>query len=434
MPSTLKVLDLSWNNLGSTKSAEMITAMATCLAENTVLQHLDLSNNRIVKDHCQILADHLDGNHVLLGIHMTGNHAYVDTKGHLIPCAKPISLQQQHCTSLVYEYESYTHSHNEIQSKEPMWSIMDKNCWYCGRWSEYKFAWKPPGPLSRNATVFLHLSLDEWKEDQMHYLADEGGYALFRVLQPGRTQFFVSVVDHAENASGKETKTRTWYTCPNKKMSKLLSHKKHSMLIGPLTMANYVEIAPNIRTPPCEATEPRPNGIVLKKTTWDLRKTVFESRCREAHCRNFLHTDAFILHIFKVDWKQTKAERIVKNADQRDALEAVVSKHYRELVSLHVLYCAKSIALQNARKNIEIDVTCVTWAMFVEFLRDFNLIDEKSEYCRTLDFENLFVATNLEINASAKELDNPDKSLTRFEFLECFYRIAINMYMKSKCR
>ncbi|KAG6942969.1 hypothetical protein JG688_00017841, partial [Phytophthora aleatoria] len=68
---------------------------------------------------------------------------------------------------------------------------------------------------------------------------------------------------------------------------------------------------------------------------------------------------------------------------------------------------------------------------YTEFLSEAKILDESSEYCSLPDLENVFVAANLELTQEAKEKDNPDRSLTRFEFLECIIRIATNKYFRT---
>ncbi|KAG6622549.1 NLRC3 protein [Phytophthora cinnamomi] len=59
------------------------------------------------------------------------------------------------------------------------------------------------------------------------------------------------------------------------------------------------------------------------------------------------------------------------------------------------------------------------------------LISAAAQAASGQDLENVFVAANLELTQEAKEKDNPDRSLTRFEFLECVIRIAINKYFRT---
>ncbi|GBG27539.1 NACHT, LRR and PYD domains-containing protein 3 [Hondaea fermentalgiana] len=77
---TLHTLDARWNMLGTAA-----TALGAALAKNRVLSHLDLSYNHITADQCKELAQGLNLNHSLLGLHMAGNAYKVSPAGFLIP-------------------------------------------------------------------------------------------------------------------------------------------------------------------------------------------------------------------------------------------------------------------------------------------------------------------------------------------------------------
>ncbi len=67
----LKILDLSWNGIGTggANATEVGNTWGNALLENKTLQHLDLSMNKIRKKDTEKLADKLKFNHTLYGIH-----------------------------------------------------------------------------------------------------------------------------------------------------------------------------------------------------------------------------------------------------------------------------------------------------------------------------------------------------------------------------
>lgn len=79
----LRVLDLSWNALGSCCSpGEVGTQWGHALAENKTLQHLDLSFCQLRPVDSMNLAGLLKQNHSIYGIHMQGNEGCrVDSLG-----------------------------------------------------------------------------------------------------------------------------------------------------------------------------------------------------------------------------------------------------------------------------------------------------------------------------------------------------------------
>ena len=100
------------------------------------------------------------------------------------------------------------------------------------------------------------------------------------------------------------------------------------------------------------------------------------------------------------------------------------------LSNLYRTYCNRGVP----SRATAMDTISISWAGFLEFINDSKLVDETSERCKMSDMDNVFVAANLEVTEEAKQQDNPDRSLTRFEFLECIIRIAINKYATGKSK
>ncbi|KAG3049882.1 hypothetical protein PI125_g26518 [Phytophthora idaei] len=106
--ASLRVCDLSWNALSSSgpssasgtgntvnnssggvlRPRAIVTALADSLANNKVLAHLDLSSNRLDLEDCTLLAKQLENNQTLIGLHMSGNCAVMDSRGFLVPKAQ----------------------------------------------------------------------------------------------------------------------------------------------------------------------------------------------------------------------------------------------------------------------------------------------------------------------------------------------------------
>ncbi len=80
---SLKVVDLSWNALGST-SRECAKAFGKVLKKkNKLLLHMDLSFNKFSLAESLIIQKDLAENHSIFGFHFAGNYGYVDEKGFL---------------------------------------------------------------------------------------------------------------------------------------------------------------------------------------------------------------------------------------------------------------------------------------------------------------------------------------------------------------
>jgi hypothetical protein len=76
--NSLKVLDLSWNSLGSSSDFILV---GEAISRHLVLEHVDLSHNHITSENIVTLSNDMDKNHSILGIHLKGNAATVDSLG-----------------------------------------------------------------------------------------------------------------------------------------------------------------------------------------------------------------------------------------------------------------------------------------------------------------------------------------------------------------
>ncbi|OQS07079.1 hypothetical protein THRCLA_00913, partial [Thraustotheca clavata] len=282
--SSLRVLDLSWNSLNSCSGHTIASALATALANNKVLMHLDLSNNGLDYEDCTILANALNSNHTVLGLHMVGNQAYVDSKGFVIPTNEPIHLQLQHKTTSIDQYER-NQGAEEIATQttyDNLWHCIDRNCWLCGRWSDYRFVWTPPHSIDKKAKVQLHLSIDDWKGDVMN-LSTNDTYMLYRMLPPGKTQYFITVTTEVPSTTSSPARNvRQFYTMKDKRSSRILRHHGDEETFGTLHYANFIAMSRCEDTNPCRATMPRPNTNQVKIIKWDIKKSVFASRYKES--------------------------------------------------------------------------------------------------------------------------------------------------------
>ncbi|KAF0699117.1 Aste57867_10319 [Aphanomyces stellatus] len=435
--SSLRVLDLSWNSLNSCTNHAIATALAAALANNNVLAHLDLSNNSLDTRACAILAAALVTNHTIIGLHMVGNQSKVDARGFVLPLAAPIAVQAQHKFCSIKHFELQQDPDSNATTLDAYWAYVDRACWLCGRWSEHRFVWTPSHKLDVKVKAKLHLSIDEWSGDDMNRSNDM--FVLYRMLPPGKTKYFITV--ETEGTTPGDVK-KQYVVLKDKRTARLLRVHGDDHLFGTLQYVNYIAMTRYDGTNPCHATLPRPGANTIKALKWDIKKSVFASRYKEspskapvricrvgglwydvAHAQ--IDTDALVAKAFAVDFKHCKIDRIVRDAARKKDLEAAGALHFKAIANLFRKYCSRGL-------RVALDQVSISWSGFSEFVDDCHLIDEASERCRASDMDNVFVAANLEVTEEAKQQDNPDRSLTRFEFLECVVRIALNKYCNSK--
>ncbi len=79
---SLKVLDLSWNSLGAGSGSRMsqtsTEALCEMLRSNKHIVHMDLSNNNFSLQESSQVAEALEQNQTIYGLHFQGNFGYVD--------------------------------------------------------------------------------------------------------------------------------------------------------------------------------------------------------------------------------------------------------------------------------------------------------------------------------------------------------------------
>lgn len=81
----LRCLDVSWNLFAVSESWRIAQVLATVLRDCDKLVHLDLSYNHLQTEDMCVIADALQRNTTLWGIHLVGNAATVDAEGFVTP-------------------------------------------------------------------------------------------------------------------------------------------------------------------------------------------------------------------------------------------------------------------------------------------------------------------------------------------------------------
>jgi Leucine-rich repeat (LRR) protein len=121
--SSISTLDLSWNAIGSVLDRHKTAAFhfSKMLRENKCLTHLDLSQNHLSQQECSLIGEGLRANHTLLGLHMTGNPAAIDSHGYLTPCT---DLWSMDATDHLPKIISYDVPRIDMDRRN--------NCWICG--------------------------------------------------------------------------------------------------------------------------------------------------------------------------------------------------------------------------------------------------------------------------------------------------------------
>jgi len=189
--SSMKVLDLSWNSIGRSKTKVFIKQLAENLATQENLIHMDLSHNKIKSENCKEIAAALESNHTLWGLHFSDNEGYeLNAKGYLVENMTNRSIDVQYIEHRIGTLEALKESLKQRKRDHKQ----TNNCWLCEGWSEA--AIEHP-KVKLNEPIYLHLECDDYKPDLMYTEPGISGYILWRMWPPGRTKFFFTVEGRA---------------------------------------------------------------------------------------------------------------------------------------------------------------------------------------------------------------------------------------------
>lgn len=185
----LRQLDISGNRLGSDSLMLAAKKLSEFVANHKKLVHLDISNNCLEKDECQVIAEGLCKNHTILGVHIAGNKAEVDSLGFIQP-QDTLNVASQVLWSRMPQKRRYF-SKKMIQAKA------SGRCWICEGWKEIEFTWVNTDPsLVDPDPVYLHLDFDDWKGDLMLKKTDNV-YSSTRMCPPGKIKFFFTILSNS---------------------------------------------------------------------------------------------------------------------------------------------------------------------------------------------------------------------------------------------
>ena len=165
------------------------------LNKDTELLHLDISYNNINYTDAEKIAENIKQNHTILGIHVDGNEMEVDELGFVYPIDKNNYKPNHFANSQVF----YRISNDHPLSKSNVLNVQKikhkNNCWICEGWKEVKFRYKPhnyEGNVSE-AQVKLHLDFEGYKPYDMEYKQEM--FVCHRMCPPGDLNMYCTLND-----------------------------------------------------------------------------------------------------------------------------------------------------------------------------------------------------------------------------------------------
>ncbi|EAS04473.2 hypothetical protein TTHERM_00616480 (macronuclear) [Tetrahymena thermophila SB210] len=205
---SLKVLDISFNNLGSHQSKKLLAnekeipptigkQFAEAFTSNKKLIHLDMSNCNLESQECQLIQEAIKKNTILFGLHFEGNSNYfVDENGFINKDEKIVSDDlDQELFKQVGAPNVFTHSIQGIlYTVNPQKKKYRDICWVCEGWEYLQFNYDDNNNknLKVQSDLFIHFDFDGYKAHKMQKIGTQS-YQFYKMCPPNKTiQYFIT--------------------------------------------------------------------------------------------------------------------------------------------------------------------------------------------------------------------------------------------------
>ena len=161
--------------------------------KSTELIHLDISYNNINFVDSNAISENIKDNHTILGIHVDGNDMWVDELGFVYPIEKNKYKQNHFANSQIFYRIANDHPLNRSNVLNVQKLRSKNNCWICEGWREIKFHYKPnkfEGNLE-SSYVRLHLNFENYKSFNLNLIGDS--FVCHRMCPSGVLNFFLTM-------------------------------------------------------------------------------------------------------------------------------------------------------------------------------------------------------------------------------------------------
>eukprot|EP00191_Tetraselmis_sp_GSL018_P024515 CAMPEP_0177627972 /NCGR_PEP_ID=MMETSP0419_2-20121207/31498_1 /TAXON_ID=582737 /ORGANISM="Tetraselmis sp., Strain GSL018" /LENGTH=1910 /DNA_ID=CAMNT_0019129181 /DNA_START=17 /DNA_END=5750 /DNA_ORIENTATION=+ len=176
-----------------------------------------------------------------------------------------------------------------------------------------------------------------------------------------------------------------------------------------------------------------------EKEPWDLMKSIFKARLKEADSKDFWDTEAVTTKMFERDWqhaiskdkfatflaRENKSNTNNNKPSDEECIaqvHQVMKKFYKPFYSCFLYYASIG-------SGSPLHMQLNSWTMFLDSA---NIPDTESPYIKRSDCDTLFIVSNYVADKKAPENKvNDEHALMRFEFLEALVRAGISKYGKG---
>eukprot|EP00357_Protocruzia_adherens_P001184 CAMPEP_0115016550 /NCGR_PEP_ID=MMETSP0216-20121206/27513_1 /TAXON_ID=223996 /ORGANISM="Protocruzia adherens, Strain Boccale" /LENGTH=922 /DNA_ID=CAMNT_0002387047 /DNA_START=323 /DNA_END=3091 /DNA_ORIENTATION=+ len=423
---SLRMFDISFNAIASMKAAEKIAAV---LSYNTRLLHADLSHNQLNSDHCNLISTRITDNHTLLGLHMDGNDCVLDPHGFMIPSSFENTsttdsirrLGMVHISPRILgERRELSPTADDLRRKNDL--VRETPCWICEGWNEVEFVWSPgTSDYNKNpVSVFLHLDIDDFEADMMNKGKDDI-FRKRRMLPPGKARYFFSInCDYGTTARDQldqglpqaYTKAATF---GEEVIKTVKVEKLNYMEVERLKeLENKEAVLSRARAKPRQGLQKLPQKE-RPPTPWSVERSIFKGYKPDSQ--------SLLNRCFEVDWNCSRIPRLIKDAEQCEAVKEIFRENYRVIREVYKVLAAC---------NVQGLTFAVTLNTFTEFCNSTGIIDGRAMQLADVDFN--FISTNSAANGIT-DSRNPKRALIRYQMMEILARLAMDKYiMKGNCQ
>ena len=178
-------LDMSSNGIGSSPIEEIHDSMeklSHALQRNVNLKHLILSENMLEYEQLQLIVPGLMKNTTLLGLHLGGSAARIDSWGFLTPLSHDQSFER---------LDGHIKQNNNFRGRRDC-------CYYCGMYVsiclifDFRLTMKP----FDGGDLFIHISSDNWNHIENFFPIKlqhfNNCFSIMKNVPPGKLKFFFS--------------------------------------------------------------------------------------------------------------------------------------------------------------------------------------------------------------------------------------------------
>lgn len=429
---TLNVLDLSDNRIGSdcgfnAKNKPVVPELCDFLRFNSTLVHLDISRLRFSLVECTEIAQALENNHTICGLHFEGNYGEIDADCHLL--VKPDSKINLITVYTKREIDGIKASSYMRGYKKMIESGHLSFCWICDQWSQVCIQ------LSKSQfgafPVFIHFEHFRWEPIYVNF--EDKSIATLELFTPiENVTYFITegfqlseknLTEYCEPVSLSQTLKYNYKTSTIvisieiKDCYELKSYNGMKFNLPESKYPNFLERQDNTYEFKDDSSRPRCKRPMYQKIQTDKDKKVWRYKI-SVFKEYIVETDEILRRCFDFDIQTNRVKSLIKSEEeQKDVLDYLWSK-YRMIKEAYKNFACTSVS--SSMWGISSNV-------ITELLNNMNFIDGKTFILSASDLEFE------KVNYSEKKYKYDTKGiLVRHKFIEYLVRICQSKYLNSK--